>query len=186
MSKESKILLIGASIWYFGEGLFGPLIAYFSEQIGGTILDLSWAWAIYLVVYGLLSIFFGVISDRNLDKGKLMVFGYGLNALFTFAYIFVSTPTMLFLVQAGLGIAAAMATPTWNALYDEASESAVDGTSWGMYEGIQSIIKAITIVLGAFIVTLLSFKALFIAMGCIQTFATIYQAKILYVRKKTF
>lgn len=181
MNKKTKILLIGAGIWYMGEGLFGPLLAVFSEKIGGNVLDLSWAWAMYLVVYGVLSYVFGKVADRNVDKGQLMVTGYALNALCTFGYIFVDSTTSLLFVQAGLGIAGAMATPTWNALFDEATDPSVDGTSWGLYECIQSIISGITIILGAYIVMYFSFKSLFIIMGCIQILATLYQAKILYL-----
>lgn len=177
--------MIGAGIWYLGEGLFGPLLAVFSENIGGTILDLSWAWASYLIFYGLLSILFGRISDTTFDKRKLMVFGYALNAFFTFGYLFVSNSTTLLLVQAGLGIAAAMATPTWNALFDESSDDTVGGTTWGLYEGMESIITGVTVVLGALVIHYYSFQALFIAMGIIQVAATIYQARILYAKKAT-
>jgi MFS family permease len=184
MGKQARILIIGAGIWYVGEGLFGPLLAIFSEEIGGTILDLSWAWAAYLIVYGLLSILFGRLSDTKLDKGKLMVYGYGLNALFTFGYLFVDSSTGLLIVQAGLGVAAAMATPTWNALFDESTKAGVDGTSWGIYEGVESIITGITIVIGGLIVSYLSFQTLFFIMGVIQIIATIYQARILAVRRQ--
>lgn len=63
LSRQAKILLIGGGFWYFGEGLFGPLLAVFTEQVGGDILDISWAWAAYLIVYGVLSIVFGKLAD---------------------------------------------------------------------------------------------------------------------------
>ena len=45
LTRSLKILLIGANIWYFGEGMMGPLFAVFAEKIGGDILDITWAWA---------------------------------------------------------------------------------------------------------------------------------------------
>ena len=117
LRKEAKVLLIGSGLWYFGEGLFGPLIAVFTGEIGGTLLDLSSAWAAYLIVYGALSMLFGKISDGRFSKEVLMVLGYALNAAFTFGYLLVETSADLLVVQAGLGVAAAMATPTWNALF---------------------------------------------------------------------
>lgn len=183
LSKEAKILLLGSGIWYLGEGLFGPLIAVFTERIGGTILDISWAWAAYLIFYGLLSIIFGRLSDTYINKEKMMVLGYALNAVFTFGYLLVSTPISLFIVQAGLGIAAALATPTWNALFDEFSDNAVDGTAWGISEGMANIVTGISIVIGGLVVSYYSFNTLFIAMGIIQILATILQAKILYSKK---
>jgi MFS family permease len=183
LSKEAKVLLIGSGIWYFGEGLFGPLIALFSNSIGGTILDLSWAWASYLIVYGGLSIVFGKLSDTRLPKGELMVFGYALNALFTFGYLLVDSPMSLFFVQAGLGVAAALATPTWNALFDEYSGKGVGGTAWGISEGMASIVTGCSILIGAVVVNQYSFHTLFFCMGVIQTIAAIYQTKLLLLKR---
>ena len=47
LTKTTKILLIASSLWYFGEGLFGPLFAIYAEKIGGDLLDITWAWAFY-------------------------------------------------------------------------------------------------------------------------------------------
>src|SRR3989339_946711 len=167
ISAYGKILLIGSNLWYLGEGMFGPLFAVFVGGIGGDILDISWAWALYLGVQGILMIQFGKLADK-MNPEKLMVFGYGLNALFTFSYLLVSAPVHLFLVQIGLGVAGAIATPTWNALYDKHSDDKFNGYIWGSADGQALIVTAIAMVIGGYIVSLVSFKALFITMGTIQ------------------
>lgn len=108
-----------------------------------------------------------------------MVLGYALNALFTFGYLFVSAPWHLFIVQAGLGIAAALATPTWNALYAKHEDRRHDGFQWGLAGGEAQIIIGIAIVIGGYIVSIVSFTALFLTMGIVQIIATIYQTQIL-------
>lgn len=178
------MLLIGGGLWYLGEGMFGPLLAVFTEQIGGDVLNISWAWSMYLVVYGLLSIWFGRYSDVHRNREKLMILGYALNAFFTFGYLFVTDMMSLLIVQAGLGVASAMATPTWNALFDHHSAEKIDGFAWGVSEGVASIVTAGAIIFGGFIVTLYSFSVLFLIMGCVQTLATLYQARILLIREK--
>ena len=178
LSKGSKILLIGGGLWYFGEGMFGPLLALFTERIGGDVLNITWAWATYLMFYGVLSIVIGYLSDTRFSKEKLMVIGYAVNAVFTFGYLFVDDPISLLLVQAGLGVAAALATPTWNALFDEWSKEHVDGYAWGISEGVASIVTAISIVVGGLVVTKYGFIALFTIMGSVQVLATFYQARI--------
>lgn len=179
MKIEEKILLRGASFWWFGEGLFGPLFAVFAGRIGGSILEITWAWAIYLLVTGALEIFIGKLSDR-VGHARLMVLGYALNALFTFSYIFVHTPAALFVVQAGLGVALAFADPTWDALYAKHEDRKKAGYLWGLQHGAEQLITGISILIGGLIVSQYSFTALFIIMGTIQTVGTIYQAKILY------
>lgn len=178
-SKPTKILLLGGNIWYFAEGMLGPLFAVFADRIGGDILDITWAWAIYLIFAGLLYVVVGKITDRYDNAEKIMVAGYILNTICTFSFIIVSAPWHLFLVQAGLGISAALASPTWNALYAKHGDDNQRGFQWGVAGGVAQIITGIAVITGGYIVNFGSFTTLFIVMGTIQTIATIYQAQIL-------
>ena len=179
INRKIKLLLYGGGLWYFGEGMFGPLFAIFAEKVGGTILDMTWAWATYLIIAGLLYILVGKFTDTYHHKRKIMVLGYALNALFTFGYLFVSSPMHLFIVQAGLGISTALATPTWFALYAKHEDRRNGGFQWGLAGGTAQIITGIAIIIGGLIVNYLSFDVLFITMGIIQVIATITQARIL-------
>ncbi len=183
VNRPSKILLYGANIWYFGEGMLGPLFALFTERIGGDVLDVAWAWATYLFVTGILYILVGKIVDRRNNKEKIMVIGYFLNALMTFGYLFVSSPWHLFIVQAGLGVAAALATPTWNALYSKHEDKKHDGFHWGLAGGEGQIITGVALVIGGLIANYFSFTALFLTMGIILAFSAMYQAQILRMKK---
>jgi predicted MFS family arabinose efflux permease len=180
-TKDSieRNLLISTNIWYFGEGLLGPLLAIFTKSIGGDLLDITWAWAIFLVFTGVLNMVFGYLSDHKYGKEKLMVAGYFLNAIFTFGYLFIKTTYGLFFIEAGLGVAAALSTATWDALYAKYSDRKTDGSIWGVHEGWAKIITAAAIIMGGLIVNYFSFKALFFIMGIIQTAAAIYQTRIL-------
>ncbi len=183
VNKAEKILLVGSGLWYLGEGMLGPLFTIFAQNIGGDILEISWAWATYLLVMGVLNIILGKYSD-HWNKEKVMVWGYGLNAVFTFGYLFVSSPFHLFFVQAGLGVATALATPTWDALYAKHEDRKKDGSAWGLAAGIPDIVIGIAIILGGLVINYFSFTLLFIIMGIIQVIATVYQAQILYCKQK--
>ena len=179
LSKPERILLWGANIWILGEGMLGPLFAVFTESIGGSILDISWAYSLYLVITGIGIVIVGKISDR-VDKTRLMVAGYGLNAVLTFGYLLVSEPLHLFILQGLLGIALALAQPTWYALYDHYSgDGSEDGAVWGLSEGLGFLLAGVSLFIGGFLVDLFSFNILFVTMGLIQILATIYQARIL-------
>lgn len=179
-NRNLKILLFGGCIWYFAEGMFGPLVAIFTQQIGGDLLNITWAWATYLMVAGLLFIVVGKITDKFDNKEKIMVLGYALNALFTFGYAFINSPHELIFVQAGLGVAAALATPTWNSLYAKYEDKGQDGYEWGIAGGSAMIITGVSILIGGYIVEQTSFQILFLIMGVIQVIATLCQAKILF------
>jgi sugar phosphate permease len=180
VNKKTRILLLGSNLWIFADGMLGPLFAVFTERVGGNILDLTWAWAIYLGITGVGVMIVGKQSDKmNKGKERLLVIGYGLTALFTLSYLFVSSTFDLFLVQAGLGVALAMANPTWYALYDKHAPKKNNGQTWGMADGQGKLFTAVAILIGGFIVQQFSFEALFLSMGLIQVLATVYMAKVL-------
>ncbi|MFW5719419.1 MAG: hypothetical protein ACOCXT_00120 [Candidatus Dojkabacteria bacterium] len=54
-NKPLLLLLIAGNIWYFGEGMFGPLLAVFAERIGGDLLDITWVWATLIAKHALCS-----------------------------------------------------------------------------------------------------------------------------------
>ena len=183
MQRNERILLWSSNLWSLGEGMLGPLFAVFAQRIGGNILDITWAWAIYLGMTGVLTIVAGVVSDRIWQwcgRERLLVAGYALNALCTFGYLFVDTTVGLFLVQAGLGMALALSSPTWSALYERYSPGEEKaGYTWGLVTGEQRLVLAVAILLGGYIVNHYSFTALFLTMGTVQVIATLYQARIL-------
>lgn len=164
--------------------MLGPLFAVFAEKVGGDILDISWAWATYLIVNGILIFFFGKISDEKIKKEKLLVAGYFLNALLTFGYIFVSTKLHLFLIQAGLGVAAAMATPTWDAVYSKIEDKKIAGLEWGLADGLANFLSGVAILIGGMIVAYSnSFSSLFFVMGCVQLVGAFTVYRILKFKK---
>lgn len=182
MRTEERILLISSNIWMFSDGLLGPLFAVFAAEIGGDIFDITLAWAIFMIVTGVLTMYFGRLGDK-VGHEKLLVLGYALNAVFTFAFLFIDSALDLFIIQAGLGVSLALANPTWFALYDKYSNSKKDGYIWGAEEGQGNIAMGVAAVVGGYIVNATSFKVLFIVMGILQTVATVIQLKILYKKK---
>lgn len=180
MSKGSKILLTSSTLWILADGMLGPLFAVFAEQIGGNILDITYAWATYLAITGVGIVIVGKISD-TIGRIPLMVSGYVVTTLFTFGYLFVSSPFDLFVIQAGLGLGLALAQPTWMALYDKWSGSGnKDGFIWGLADGLGYLAAAVGILVSGVIVSTYSFSALFIIMGIIMTISTLYQSRLLF------
>lgn len=181
LSKPEKILLWGNVLWISGAGMLGPLFAVFAEKIGGNILEISSAYATYLIITGIGIVVVGKLGDK-VGYTHLMIAGYGLNALATFGYLLVDSTAELFFVQILLGIAFALSNPTWSALYDMYSgDDTADGYIWGLSAGTGHVVSGIALVIGGFIISAYSFETLFVVMGSILTVSTIYQAKILYV-----
>jgi len=179
LSKTTKILLWGANIWYFGEGMLGPLYAIFSEKVGGDVLDLTWAWSAYLVCTGFCYILVGRWFNRRGYKVQMMILGYTLNAFLTFGYLFVSTPLQLFWIQVGLGIAEAIGTPLWDSLYASSLHKDHETYAWGLSSGQSQIVSGLAFGLGGVLTYYYSFEVLFIVMGSIQLVAAVVTAQLL-------
>ena len=179
LSKTSRTLLWSANIWYFGEGMIGPLYAIFSEKVGGDILDITWAWSAYLVCTGICYILFGRIFNRKKYKVEMMVFGYSLNALLTFGYLLVDNPMKLFMVQVGLGIAEAIGTPLWDTLYASSLHEENDTYAWGLSTGQSQIVSGLAFGLGGLLTYYFSFTVLFIVMGVVQLLAAATASQLL-------
>ena len=184
MTKTVKILLIASSLWYFGEGLFGPLFAVFTEKVGGDLLDITWAWSAYLIVTGLMYFFVGKSLQHSKYQEEVMVFGYALNTVFTFSYLMVNSVMSLFFVQVGLGIAESLSTPIWDSLFANDLEDKNNTALWGLATGHTHFVTGIAVAIGGLITYYISFHMLFIIMGVIQALATIIQAKLLYSKKQ--
>lgn len=173
LNKNTKFLIMADASWFFGEGLLGPLFAVFAQRIGGSILDITYAWALYLIVSGLSVIIVGKTARNRSRQQQLVLAGYALNAALTFAYLLVNSSIRLFIVQAGLGIAAAIATPTWDALFSFSEGRRTTGLAWGLADGMSQVLAGMAVVVGGFIVVHFSFTALFVAMGAIQVAAVV-------------
>ncbi|MCE2844397.1 MAG: MFS transporter [Sediminibacterium sp.] len=183
LTKSTKILLIASSLWYFGEGLFGPLFAIYAEKIGGDLLDITWAWAFYLVTTGVFYFIVGKFYNHSPYKKHVMIVGYALNALLTFGYIFVSNPKELFILQIGLGLAEALSAPIWDSLFASNMEDTENTFHWSLATGHTHFVSGIAIAIGGLIANFISFDALFFTMGVIQVIATLVQAKLLFLKK---
>lgn len=185
MNNATKLLLVGSSLWYFAEGLLGPLFAVFSEQVGGDVLDITGAWAAYLIVSGIAYPLVGRLLNRSRWKYRMITVGYALNTLFTFAYLFVTNTTHLLLVQVGLGVAEAISTPSWDAFFASQLGEKEDTFLWGVASGHTQFISGVAILVGGLIAELVSFRALFVAMGCISLAATLVQARLSWLAERT-
>ncbi|MBK8247138.1 MAG: MFS transporter [Gemmatimonadetes bacterium] len=178
MPSPLKLLLVASSLWYFSEGLLGPLFAVFSEQIGGDVLDITAAWATYLIVSGLAYPVVGKLLNRSRWKFRMIAVGYALNTIFTFAYLLVRDTTDLLFVQIGLGIAEAVSTPSWDAYFASQLSERDDTFAWGIASGHTQFVSGVAIAIGGLIANFVSFQALFVLMGCLNLVATVVQVRL--------
>ena len=163
MHKALKVLIGSSFFITFSAGLLGPIYAIFVLGIGGNILDASTAWATYSIVMGVLVVVFGKIED-SLNLTKMLLIGRLLNIFGILGYFFVTSPVHLFLVQAVLGIAAAVKNPSWYALFAKNLTKGKESSQWATVDGLDYISVGIAAIIGGVVASTLGFRALFSLM----------------------
>ena len=185
LNAVQRLLLLASCCWFFGEGLLGPLFAVFAEKVGGDLLDITSAWATFLITSGVLYIVFGKLFRNARNKKQIMVLGYALNTLLTFGYLWVHNSKQLLLLQFGLAIAEAISSPLWDALFASELEETDDVLFWSIAGGHSHLVSGVAVAIGGAIAYYLSFEVLFIIMGCIQAIATFIQWRLLFIPADT-
>lgn len=164
-NKALKILFINNGIFVFAGGLLGPLYAVFVESIDGNILSISISWAAFLLSSTLFLLVVRKYGDSIKEKEYLLLAGFLIRAIVWFSFPFISTVTMLVLLQVLLGVGEAMGSPAFNAIFAEhldGGKQIKEYTDWNL---IVNTSGAVAVVLGGLIVSYYSFTVLFFLMG---------------------
>jgi DHA1 family quinolone resistance protein-like MFS transporter len=180
-SRVIKTLLTTESIWSFGAGLFFPIFAIFSSEIGGDITDAGIAAAIFILVTALLEYPIGKLLDKYHEK-YFIVADYLLEACVFIGYIFVENIWELFLLQVVLGFANAIGDPAWESLYGRSTPHKKSGSSWANSHFYIGIFNAVGIVIGSYLVALYGFQSVFALGAVFSGFAGVLA--LMYIKKE--
>lgn len=182
LNASLKVLLGINLVFVFGQGLLGPLYAVFVERrIGGNVLDIGWAFAVYMITIGVMSLLAGKLADKTKEKEYFVMAGYLIRAFTFLAFIFIDSIFQLMVLQFILGFAEAIATPAFNAIYSMHLDKKREVTEWGINYFYTYIIFGVAAIVGALIVNYLGFSMLFAAMS---VFAFVAFFLMLFVPRK--
>lgn len=166
-------------------GMLGPIYAIFVQKIGGDILDASWAYFTFTITCGVTIYLIGRWEDHQKHKEKLIVVGYSLTAVGALGYIFVDSQASLVVVQIVLGLATAILSPAFDALYSRYVTKGRETSNWGAWEGMGYVVTAVAAIVGGYIASTFGFTVLFISMfisalaGAITSFGLFNNRKYL-------
>lgn len=180
MRNLSKLLLYSSYLNTFGYSLFGPLYAIFVLKVGGSAFTAGATWSLYMLVAGFLMFFFSRFADRVYSyRKRLIVAGYFVLAFGALAFILVTDPAEIYLVQVVNAIGVGMLTPAWQAVYSKAEDRGREVREWALFDGVNSILIAIAAFCGGIYVTFFPFKSLFLLIFAIQIVAAFVSIRIL-------
>ncbi|MCX6791285.1 MAG: MFS transporter, partial [Candidatus Gribaldobacteria bacterium] len=145
----------------FGGGLFLPVFAIFSQQVGGDIADAGIAAAIFLLATSFLEWPVGKLLDKYKEKWFIVI-DYFLEALVFLGYIFVVNKWQLFGLQVLLGLANAIGNPAWESMFDKHTPNKRSGSSWASSYLYSGCFAALGIIIGTFLIDGFGFKIVFV------------------------
>lgn len=177
-NKALRVLLFTNALVLIAGSMFGPIYAIFVENVGGDLLDASFAGGVYAIVASVTVFLFGKFSDKVKENEIVVVAGYLIIALGFFVFIFVNSIWSLLLAQAIIGFGEAIYSPPFDALYSKHLNAHHAGTQWGAWESMNYFTIALGAVLGGFIAHYLGFKVLFTIMGLISLVSAAYIYKL--------
>jgi hypothetical protein len=174
LNRSLRILIATNASLVFLLGLFGPFYAVFVVSIGGSIALAGVSWALMMIVSGLLIFLFSNWELKVKEQELLIALGYVLRAGVFLSYAFMTNIPQLLATQVLWGVASAIGTPAFDAVYADhtAKESSI--VQWGQWEGISAIMTGIAAIIGGFVIESFGYQVVFISMCLISLFLGLY------------
>lgn len=172
-----KILTFSDVLIVSGWGLINPLFAVFvTQQIKGGSLELvGLCTSIYLILRSSLLIPVARFIDSRkgeIDDFAVMATGSFLMSIVPFLYIFAKTSTHVLILQGLAGLASAMVSPGWMAIFTRHVDKNVEAEGWGIYGSMVGFSGALAGALSGFLAEKIGFRPLYFVVGIICTFGT--------------
>lgn len=167
--RTIKFLILSDVVFISAKGLLGPVFALFVENyiVGANVAVVGIAATVYLLSKSLLQIPFAHLMDKikgECDDFLMMFFGTLLSAVAPLAYLFIHTPFQLYLAEFFLGLGAAMAFPSFMAIFTRHISKEREGVEWGIYFTLVDLGSALAAVVGGILALAFGFPALIISV----------------------
>jgi len=188
VSLVIKLLILSDTLLYSAMNLLAPIYALFiqNEIVGANITTVGIASALYLISRSIFEVPVGIMIDKikgEKDDWIIMVSGLFLVSIAYFGYMFVGHIWQVFLLQIILGLAAALANPTWCKMFTRHLDKGEEGVEWSMYDVIVGVGAGLAAALGAFIADIYGFDTVFFIVGIVAAFSAIV---LLFLKKELY
>lgn len=178
MSKPIKnslrIIIFTDALILTAGAMLGPIYAFFVEEVGGSLLDASYAFAAFCLAAGFVTLFSGKLFDRVKENELILVAGYGIMAVGFFGYSLVGNIWQLLIVQVIIGLGEAIYSPARDALFSKHQTDGNRGNEWGVWEAMSYFTSAGGAVVGGLIAFSYGFNEMFYAMALLSIVSALY------------
>ncbi len=183
INKIIRTLILSDIFFFSAFGLIGPIFAVFiTDQIAGaTIVTVGFATTINLFTRSILSLPIARYIDcksGEKDDFSFMVIGMTLISIVPFAYLFVSAPLHLYIVQFILGVGGAFANPGWYAIFTRHIDRTKESTEWTFENVGVGLASSGAAAMGGIIAKQFGFNNLFLIVGVLSVLGLIINVSL--------
>jgi len=164
INKALRTLIAYNGLFLFGSTLFGPLYAVFVQKIGGILL-ISVSSAAYFVSASLFLWLVGRLGDRVKEKELMLGASYLIRTVGYLCFLFVDSAFGLILLQMFFGLAEALGTPTFGALFAKHVDGEIEVLEYSDWALVACLIMALGSLIGGYLVSALGFGVLFVVIS---------------------
>ncbi|MFA6132098.1 MAG: MFS transporter [Patescibacteria group bacterium] len=164
-----RFLIISDVVFISAKGLLGPVFALFIENyiVGANAMVVGIAATVFLLSKSLLQVPFAHLMDKikgERDDFLIMFIGTFFSAIIPLAFLFIHTPFQLYVVEFLLGVGAAMAFPSFMAIFTRHISEERVGVEWGIYFMLTDLGSALAATIGGVLVMTMGFPTLIIGL----------------------
>jgi MFS family permease len=172
-----------------GFSVFGPVVAIFiTKQIaGGTIEAIGFGAALVQICKVIVEFPLARYLDRNhgeYDDFYSLIFGSVLIAIVPFAYLWASSITHIYFIQALYGVGIAFVIPPWYAIFSRHLDKMHESFEWTLDSISIGLAAAGAAALGGIIAQRFGFEAVFVLGGIFAVLGGLMQIFIFKDLKK--
>ena len=166
-----------------GWGLVSPILAIFwSKQIiGGSIELAGFAATTFLLIKSLGQIPIARFIDKTdgeKDDFWIMISGSLIISLAAFLYAFARFPWHVIGLQVLYGAGAALAFPSWIAIFTRHIDKKQEGFQWSLYSTSTGLGAAAAASVGGILASTIGYRPLFLIVGTFSLVGTLFLAGI--------
>lgn len=164
-NRALKVLFTYNSLFLFSANLLGPLYAIYVNKIGGGLILISVSAAVFYVVSTVFLIFVSRWGDKIKEMELLLAASYFIRGAGYIFFIFANSPIYLILLQSLFGIADALGTPTFGALFARHTDKAEEMLEYSDWAIVANLVVALGILVGGYLTNAYGFGILFLVMA---------------------
>ena len=185
INRIVKILIVSDFLIWSTNQLFAPVFAiYVTDNIvNGGIEVVGFSAAIYLVTKSIFEIPVGMYIDKTEtehDDLYSAMIGTIMTGLTMFCFMYITQIWQLYLLQAILGIGAAIAFPGWYSIFTKHVDKHKEAFEWSLYDVLLGMGMAAAAGLGGVLVAMYGFDLVFVIAGVSAIIGALF---LLMVRK---